>query len=95
MAFKKPEQNGSARGAEATETHEGTHPDKTYKILRAAIISAFAIILLIAIILIIVVSTRNSDFANAYTHETKVGYFAEYLGNTKRNLPHTTPDGGL
>ncbi len=95
MAFKKPEQNGSARGAEATETHEGTHPDKTYKILRAAIISAFAIILLIAIILIIVVSTRNSDFANAYSHETKVGYFAEYLGNTKRNLPQTTTDGGL
>lgn len=95
MSLKKPDRASSANRDGAIETRESATPYKIYKILRAAVISAFALILLIATILVIVVSTRNSDYANAYAHETKVGYFAEYLGTTKRKLPQTVTDGGL
>ncbi len=94
MALKKPQSKGFARGA-ASEPRENAKPNKNYKLLRVAIISAYALILFIAAVLIIVACTQNPVFANAYTHQTKVGYYAEYLGTAKRKLPQSVSDGGL
>lgn len=64
--------------------------DKRMIVLISATAVCVVCFLLAFVLLILNSIVSTAAFANEYKSETLVGYYAEYLGNVRRNIPRTT-----
>ncbi len=69
--------------------------DKRMIVLISATAVCVVCFLLAFVLLILNSIVSTAAFANEYKSETLVGYYAEYLGNVRRNIPRTTSNEGL
>lgn len=81
---------------ESEKTYGGVKAvDKRMAILISATAVCVVCFLLAVILLILNSIVSTAAFANEHKSETLVGYYAEYLGTVRRNVPKTASNEGL